>query len=312
MLGTPLLTPDATGACAFFDRERLTNRCRVQAAHGEALLPDACHHFPRRALLDDRGTFVTLSHFCPTAASLLFEETPLTIVERPPAFPETRSYDGLDARGHWPPLVRADTLFDLDTYSRWEAFIVDTLERSPSPASALQQIAATAERLRRWTASEGEFALWAETAFQRASTGVSDAQAIERFRTVADIRAYARVIEAVPAALTAPAPLHDAEAVFERWAASRWADEPAVRRYLAAKAFGSWAAYEARGVRTLVAELVMSEMVLRVEAARACGKAAQPLDGTTLHAAIRAADWLLVHLVDRPSVIEWLGELEDS
>jgi hypothetical protein len=30
----------------------------------------------------------------------------LTIVPNPPAFPAARDYEGLDARGAWPPLAR--------------------------------------------------------------------------------------------------------------------------------------------------------------------------------------------------------------
>jgi hypothetical protein len=80
-----------------------TNLCAVHAAVGEAALPDACRHFPRIALRDARGTFVTLSHYCPTAARSLIEDTPLAIVESPPAFPEG-DYEGLDAVAELPPL----------------------------------------------------------------------------------------------------------------------------------------------------------------------------------------------------------------
>ena len=45
------------------------------------MLPESCFQFPRRTLVDERGTFVTLSHFCPTAAAMLADAAePLTIV----------------------------------------------------------------------------------------------------------------------------------------------------------------------------------------------------------------------------------------
>jgi hypothetical protein len=310
VLGTALLTPEANGACAFFDVDRSMHRCRVQRAHGEAMLPDACRHFPRRALLDDRGTFVTLSHFCPTAASLLFDETPLSIVAQPAAFPETRTYEGLDARGQWPPLVRHDLLFDLGTYSRWEAFVVDRFARESAPSASLLKIATAAARLRTWSPADGDFADLAATVLADTTRDAGSPEALEVYRAFAAVDGYARVIDSVPVGLSAPAPVENATSAFNRWAAATWANQPAVRRYLAAKAFGSWAAYEGRGVRTLVAELVTSEMVLRVEAARVCAAAERALDRTTLHEAIRAADWLLIHLAERQKLIAWWNEAE--
>src|SRR5262245_2519115 len=61
------------GACVFYDQahDRL---CAIHRELGAEYLPSACRHFPRVVLTDDRGTFVSLSHFCPTAAALLFAE----------------------------------------------------------------------------------------------------------------------------------------------------------------------------------------------------------------------------------------------
>src|SRR4030095_14316700 len=86
----------------------------------------------------------------------------------------------------------------------------------------------------------------------------------------------------------------------------------AVRRYLAAKAFASWSAYESRGIRTLVAELLVAEVVLRAECERAIEAAGRPIDRSLMIEAIRRSDLLLVHLIDRPQMIEWLGRVEMS
>ncbi|MFN7985813.1 MAG: hypothetical protein U0Q11_28550, partial [Vicinamibacterales bacterium] len=89
LLGGQWLLPGDDGACPKLDRQ--DGLCRVHRDHGELALPDSCRHFPRRSLIDDRGTFVSLSHFCPTAAQLLLEhDAPLAIVEQPAAFPATR------------------------------------------------------------------------------------------------------------------------------------------------------------------------------------------------------------------------------
>ncbi len=44
--------------------------------------PAGCRHFPYLCLIDQRGVHVSLSHYCPTAAALLFEHRgPVAIVE---------------------------------------------------------------------------------------------------------------------------------------------------------------------------------------------------------------------------------------
>jgi hypothetical protein len=70
----------------FYEHE--THLCGVHRALGEGALPATCRIFPRIALTDARGTFITLSHYCPTAAAMLFRtDVPLEIVESPAAFP---------------------------------------------------------------------------------------------------------------------------------------------------------------------------------------------------------------------------------
>ena len=64
------------GACVSFERGMggATSQCAIHRVLGHDALPSACRHFPRAAVTDDLGTFVTLSHFCPTAASMLFRD----------------------------------------------------------------------------------------------------------------------------------------------------------------------------------------------------------------------------------------------
>lgn len=81
-----MLDRTTAGECVFFDRG--TKLCIVHRDLGESALPATCRYFPRLALRDDRGTSITLSHFCPTAASMLFrDDRPLAIIARPDAFP---------------------------------------------------------------------------------------------------------------------------------------------------------------------------------------------------------------------------------
>ena len=65
-----VLSVQPSGACVFFEPDR-GNLCAVHRELGVPSLPSACRHFPRIVLHDARGTFISLSHFCPTAAGLL-------------------------------------------------------------------------------------------------------------------------------------------------------------------------------------------------------------------------------------------------
>lgn len=78
--GTPIVARDDHGDCMFFERDpgRL---CVIHREAGIAALPSACRHFPRKVLTDARGTFISLSHYCPTAARLLLATHGLEIVE---------------------------------------------------------------------------------------------------------------------------------------------------------------------------------------------------------------------------------------
>ena len=72
-----------------------------------------------------------------------------------------------------------------------------------------------------------------------------------------------------------------------------------VSRYLAAKGFASWLAYQGHGVRTVVFSLAAALAVLKVEAARQSARVGRALDRDLLLEASRAADLLLVHLASR-------------
>jgi hypothetical protein len=81
-------------------------------------------------------------------------------------------------------------------------------------------------------------------------------------------------------------------------------------RYVAAKAFASWTAYQWRDVRTHIAELYLAASVLRVECARAALRLERALDLEVLLEAVRSSDLLLMHLVDRDALVDWLRKAE--
>jgi hypothetical protein len=307
-VGRSVLVPTADGACPEYDRE--TRACRVHRDHGEAHLPLSCFQFPRRALIDDRGTFVTLSHFCPTAAEGLFDPSPLRIVGAPPAYPSERAYDGLDARGEWPPLLKPGRLFDWRGYTAWETYLVATLGRPGVPGAAVRAIADAAEALRAWTPDAGPLAdRVAELSLAQNAARNYETEIPTRYRGLTGEAGYLVAIGSVPAGLQRPSFPPQAQSVGPE-ALTRWSDP--VRRYLAAKAFASWTAYEGHGVRTLVAELVLSLAVLQAEAARAAARSNGVLTRQAMREAFRAGDRLLVHLVDRPTLMRALRTVEQS
>ncbi len=123
-----VLPRDARGACVFHDR-----RCTVYEHR-----PMSCVHFPYVCLIDQRGVHVTLSHYCPTAASLLFaHDGPIEIVEGPSPVPALEIPEGLDARPSLPPLAESTPgprsrapgprLMSWDEFSSWERAELRTL-----------------------------------------------------------------------------------------------------------------------------------------------------------------------------------------
>ncbi len=122
----------STGACVFFEQGR-GNLCAVHRELGAASLPAACRHFPRLVLHDARGTRVSLSHFCPTAAALLRSPNtqafaivrapgPLTLADdlADGGSESSDRLEGLDARDALPPLLRPGMLTDFEGYDAWE------------------------------------------------------------------------------------------------------------------------------------------------------------------------------------------------
>jgi hypothetical protein len=168
----------------------------------------SCVHFPFVCLIDQRGVHVTLSHYCPTAASLLFEHRgPMAIVEGPPPVPGLAIPEGLDARESLPPLRAPNLLMSFDEFSEWERRELQTL-----PAIAGNPV-------------------------------------------------FAAVIE----------------------------------RFLAAKLFASWAAYQGDGISAVREAVQHAHARLQAEIATVCRDRGRALDGRLLLDAIRQTDLYLLH-----------------
>lgn len=196
----------AGGACTFLDEE--SRLCSIHQTMGAQALPVTCRMFPRIVLHDARGTFVSLSHFCPTAAALLFVDSgPVTVVEAPAPLAAIGELEGLDARGEWPPLLRPGVLMDFDSYGRWEeGAIAGLTSGSASARQALEAVERATRPITEWAPGSGAL--------------------VDRVHAAFGTRA------------TPPA----------------GADAP-VKRWLAARLFGAWTAYQRDGLAATLAYL---------------------------------------------------------
>lgn len=124
------LALQATGHCVFHG----ATGCGVYASR-----PASCSHFPFVCLVDQRGVHVTLSHYCPTAAALLFApEEPIEIVEGPSPVAGLEIPEGLDARESLPPLELPDRLMTWETFSQWERVEMGKEATAPSMVDAIR------------------------------------------------------------------------------------------------------------------------------------------------------------------------------
>lgn len=294
---------DRRGRCAFFEAE--SRLCAVHRQIGPQALPPSCRQFPRVALLTPVGTFVTLSHYCPTAAKLLFrEDAEAAIIADPPAFPAQEPWEGLDAREAW-PFLRPGVLLGWDGFELWQEQAVRLLLRADlGPEDAVAALRARAARAGDWTPDEGPLLQW----LRRASPDPTPAPAA--FDAAATT--WSVVVAAVPAALRVsspplgpgPGPAPDWAAAHDRHVRPVWASFGSpIRRYLAAKVFASWVALQGDGVLAWTRAVETALAVLRVEATRQC--LAAPLDEGRLKEAFRRSDLLLLHLA-RPETLHAL------
>jgi Fe-S-cluster containining protein len=275
---TGILRTRDDGSCVFFNR---TSRlCDIHRQKGHDWLPASCQQFPRVSLLDPRGTFVTLSHYCPSAVDLLFadDDAPIEVVVNPAAFPRDAEYDGLDARDAFPPFLRPSVLMDWETLAAWDRFTFDRLDRETrSVDAALRDLRRACDHLRAWTPSEGPLA--------------------GRLDNMLDI------VDAGPKVGTSPSlPASEEEEAFIR----------PLCRYAAAKFFGSWCWYQGAGLRTVIRSVEAALAEVRAEAARQSRQHGRMLDRSILRESIRQADLRLVHLASREALAREWSAAEDE
>ena len=219
--GAKIAAKSDSGACAFFDSAGL---CAIQRAGGHGALPVSCRMFPRSVLMDARGTFVSLSHFCPTAAGLLFDPgPPASVVDAPSSLVDVGPLEGLDARDAWPPLLSPGVLMDLQSYDAWERRSVELLTREAvAPGVALAALEHVAAGIAAWSPGEGPLTHRVQDAFATAAPSTAE---LER-------------------------------------------EDVAVKRWLAARMFACWLAYQGDGIAAIIGYLHSCFRVFAEERAR--------------------------------------------
>jgi Fe-S-cluster containining protein len=296
----------ATGDCVFYHRN--SGLCVIHRDLGEPMLPATCRHFPRLAVRDARGTFISLTHYCPTAVASLFrDDVRIEIVEDPPAFPDA-DYEGLVVTSDdWPPLLRPDCLADPQSYSAWERHMVATCaDESLSPESVIATLERDARLVRRVSPATNAAIVNAIEHLPVGRVIVPAPAALD-----ASLVRYHEVLKAVPDEWRPEADTQDLAVSYRRHVADEWTgfDKP-LKRYLAAKAFASWTAYQGRGFLTIVRGLEAALALVRVEAARRCRDANCPLNADLLREAFRQADFALNHLAAGDELAETWSKVE--
>lgn len=300
------------GACVLFERDR-GNLCAVHRELGADCLPVACRQFPRVVLQDARGTLISLSHFCPTAAAMLRSIGPpaFDIVPAPATIALGGDVEGLDAREALPPLLRSGMLTDHDGYDAWERAAIGMLARGDrTAAQALAFVEAATLAVQSWRPG-----------------GISLREAVTREFDVApgekpdedldapdplDERRVRLVMDSIPRGLPRP-PLVDRWQDEWRTVSGWWGEaDGAVRAYLAARLFGNWVAYYGQGLHAIVEYLRVALALVKMEAVRleAARRGARELPSSPwqiVHEALRNADLLLVHLSDMRALSRRLG-----
>jgi len=304
---TAILNLRSNGDCLFFEPER-GRLCAVHRELGESCLPAACRQYPRVVLNDARGQLISLSHYCPTAASLLLEGPSLDIVPAPPSLTLGGRAEGLDAREVLPPLLRPGMLTDMDGYATWERRAIETLARGElSAARAIATIDAATAALASWTPGGEPLAAVVDREFDVALAPEPDEDLnADRARANA-------CLACVPHGLSA----RSFDGLATDWpTVARWWPEVdrAARAYLAARLFGNWIAYHGQGLHAIVEYLRVCLAVLKLEAARQQQSTSTVTTASTSTSpwqtaleAIRNADLLLVHLTDAKSLARRLS-----
>jgi Fe-S-cluster containining protein len=302
--GVKTIARDEHNDCVFFDRDggRL---CLIHREAGSEALPTACRHFPRKVLHDSRGTFISLSHFCPTAAKMLMAPGSLAIVPAQPPLRLPPPVEGLDASGALPPLLRPGLLCDPAGYEAWEHAGIATFARDDlTSGECLDLIAGATEAVRLWQPGRESLAERVEAAF-------AVVRPVQRSALKDQDRAM-KIVAALSAGRAADtSPLCDFQERWEQHVAVHFAAfERPMRNYLAARLFANWIAYQGQGLRSIVEWLRVCAAVVRHALLTRVLQSQSPPGRDDFVEALRTADLLLLHVIDTAAFATYVAPKE--
>jgi len=222
---------------------------------------------------------------------LFRDDVELKIVEGPAAFPPA-AYEGLTVDPEaWPPLLHPRMLMDLEGYTAWERHMVARCAQELSSESVIGTLARDARLLR--TFRPGNGSLTAAVAALPSDTVDTPGE----LSLDASLVLHAEIMKAVPDDVRPEPDDAGLQEAFVRLVVPAWeAWQAPLRKFLAAKAFANWTAYQGRGVLSIVRGLEAALAFVRIEAARECRNAGRPLDAALLKQAFRGTDFVLNHL----------------
>jgi len=259
-------------------------------------------------LHDQRGSLISLSHFCPTAAAMLLAGGALSVVAAHPPLRLELEMEGLDARTAFPPLLRPGMLCDVEGYERWERAGLAIFARTDRDyTTCLADFAAATDVIRRWKPGTRSLSDCVRGAFADetadASAVWSHDRAIQRLARLTGGPSGDELIS-IP---------HFEEQWNERVGVNAidWFDL-GMKNYLAARLFGNWVAYQGQGLRSIVEWLRTCAAIVRHFLLQRLIGSGLPLDHSVFIESVRSADLLLLHVLDSESFARDVAFLEQS
>jgi hypothetical protein len=301
-------TPDSL---CIFHGTRGRPGCRLESGLGPTALPSSCRQFPRILLTDGRGWHQSISTWCPTAAKRVITGcADFLSIDHIEVDPRVH-IESLDATGAWPPFLRPGVLAGHDVYEYWEGaalqrFLGEIACRQGTVTHMVASLLCWTDLLRNWRASEGSLRVlatrpWSHPPPARLLRKPATAQALR----LLVLEPLLKKVDAAWRPAEWPAGVTDHRA--DDTILSRRDAEEALGRYLATRLIGSWITYQGEGLRSVAASLV-SALVLITLALPHDQRVPVTLGHLTL--AMRASDWLLLHLIDRQDWAEWCSDWE--
>ncbi|NJK88576.1 MAG: hypothetical protein HC923_03695 [Myxococcales bacterium] len=316
----------SSGGCHFHGG----SSCRIHDTAGEAALPDVCRIFPRLAVQHPRGTSVTLSHFCPTAAELLFREDKsdkdLLAVQRPGrSFSGKRELRGLDAREHLPPLLSPNRPMSWTAFEKWQSMaLMHVASATRGPEAALSSLCDHTEELRR--------AASIDDALRRMKDRLASPEPVKVPKELGTfLRVFAWITELLERRTQKSSFTRTSLEPFVR----RYYDSPGgptrmrddavaaqdslqrlsspLRRYVAARLFASYHSYQGHGLRTSLLAVTLAHALVRtIFASDLRARGAEVPDRELLKTAFRVTDCLFLHDWSQAELARRLSAVESE